>query len=159
MQPVLVEALVRSQLPETFLYIFNSLVGKCRAGQGTKPLCHCEPTGCANARPTTGSAKPRSVFSRHSGARVRRANPEIYRAATILEKWLSGPAFRGASMNDETLDCFGAHAPLRKRLAFVAGNDGVWRDLAPPKACNIDAASNQTTVSSRERACARPPIE
>jgi hypothetical protein len=132
MQPVLVEALVRSQLPETFLYIFNSLVGKCRAGQGTKPLCHCEPTGCANARPTTGSAKPRSVFSRHSGARVRRANPEIYRAATILEKWLSGPAFRGASMNDETLDCFGAHAPRSDaHLRTLPRSSGArWPSLA-----------------------------
>src|SRR5260370_42032896 len=49
---------------------------------------HCEPTGRANARPMTGSAKP-SIFPLA-----------------------------------EVMDCFVAVAPLRKRFAFVADNDG-----------------------------------
>ena len=56
---------------------------------------HCEPTGRANARPMTGSAKQ------------------------SIER-------------QERMDCFVACAPLRKRFAFVAGNDVqiCVRDLA-----------------------------
>src|SRR5579863_2903176 len=49
---------------------------------------HCEPTGRANARPMTGSAK------------------------------------QSIEQQARKLDCFVAYAPVRKRFAFVAGNDG-----------------------------------
>jgi hypothetical protein len=60
-------------------------LGATMQGRQNRQSRHCEPTGRANARPMTGSAK-QSI-----------ATPKV--------------------------DCFVAYAPLRKRFAFVAGND------------------------------------
>ena len=37
---------------------------------------------------------------------------------------LRAQAKQSSLTREKILDCFVAHAPLRKRLAFVAGNDG-----------------------------------
>jgi hypothetical protein len=88
--------------------------------QFRRPIRHCEPTGRANARPMTGSAK------------------------------------QSTSRRKERMDCFVAFAPLRKRFAFVAGNDGEThlRILAARCARGL----LETSALFRQRAQGKPGV-
>ena len=88
----------------TFFVIARQRVGAKRrqmtgCAKQSMPLRHCEPPGRANARPMTGSAK-QSMPLRHC-ERSEAIHLAAQRKNGLLRRF----------------------APLRKRFAFVAGND------------------------------------
>jgi hypothetical protein len=57
----------------------------------------------------------------HTSGAPRRENADVYlNVSTSLRAQRSNPSFFLVA----AMDCFVASAPLRKRFAFVAGNDG-----------------------------------
>jgi hypothetical protein len=47
------------------------------------------------------------------------------------------------------MNCFVAVAPLRKRFAFVAGNDGVTQNISPTPQSRAMLRAKTRTASSR----------
>jgi hypothetical protein len=66
---------------------------------------------------------------------------------------LRAPAKQSISLRKERMDCFVAHAPLRKRFAFVAGKDGRHTSTFPrrdaPECCKILRLENRGRRESR----------
>ncbi len=110
-----------------------------RSEPGDPPWRHCEPPGRANARPMTGSAKQTS-----------RAADGCWIASAYAQGRVGGLQARHSSQSERRRVV--ACALLRKRFAFVAGNDEQLRThLCILAACSARVVPRTSSLEKQGR--------